>query len=275
MGEENEDENTGISTSTLFHFTNSVDNIVNILTNNFSPKYCLEELMYLVPEGTIFHKFGNIAIPMVSFCDIPLSKIKYHIKEYGKYGIGLTKDWGIKNKINPVFYTIQNTNVTEILKEMINRMAPYEEHLNKDCDREKTSEIEIILSLLYKYTKLLEHIKPYEGISYKSGTIRRFYDEREWRFVPDAVEMMDKGLASALIKNSFENPGILQEYNSKMENVKLLFEPRDVKYIIVDKEEEIFDIVERIRRIKIRYSVYDVMLLETRVISMEQILKDF
>jgi hypothetical protein len=45
------------------------------------------------------------AIPMVCFCDLPLSLIKKHVEEYGGYGIGLNKTWGVKNGVAPVIYT--------------------------------------------------------------------------------------------------------------------------------------------------------------------------
>ncbi|MBA3071804.1 MAG: hypothetical protein FP829_06570, partial [Nitrospirae bacterium] len=86
-----------ISTNTVFHFT-SWSNLFGILKNNFLPKYSTETV----------HLFGatsvEIAIPMVSFCDIPLSQIKEHVQDYGSYGIGMTKSWAFKNGLNPVIY---------------------------------------------------------------------------------------------------------------------------------------------------------------------------
>lgn len=79
---------TYLSANTLFHFTNNIDNIINILTNEFSPRYCMESFEFL--GGCDL----EIAIPMVCFCDIPLSQIKNHIENYGGYAIGLSKEWG-------------------------------------------------------------------------------------------------------------------------------------------------------------------------------------
>ena len=45
------------------------------------------------------------AAPMVCFCDLPLSLIRRHLKEYGHFGIGLDKKWGLKNGVAPVIYT--------------------------------------------------------------------------------------------------------------------------------------------------------------------------
>ena len=88
-----------LSANTLFHFTKTHENILSILENEFYPNYSLEDWKPL--SG----KTHPIAIPMVSFCDIPLSQISNHTKHYGNYALGLKKEWGIKNKINPVLYT--------------------------------------------------------------------------------------------------------------------------------------------------------------------------
>ena len=69
-----------ISTNSLFHFTNDITYLIDILENGFQARYCFENI-----------SFGNykFAFPMKCFCDIPLSAIKFHLKEYGQYGIGI------------------------------------------------------------------------------------------------------------------------------------------------------------------------------------------
>ena len=76
---------------TLFHFTKNINTLKNILQNGFWPRYCLEDFNWYNAE------LGYIAYPMVCFCDIPLSRINEHVKFYGDYGIGLTKNWGLTN----------------------------------------------------------------------------------------------------------------------------------------------------------------------------------
>jgi hypothetical protein len=56
-----------LSSATLFHFTRSLDTLQQILGSGFKPFYSSEDLkMFGVSECP--------GIPMVSFCDIPLSQ---------------------------------------------------------------------------------------------------------------------------------------------------------------------------------------------------------
>ncbi|MBW2962136.1 abortive infection system antitoxin AbiGi family protein [Mesonia aestuariivivens] len=82
----------------LLQYTEELETIEKILkSKSFKPSYCKEN-------------FGNyeILIPMVSFCNIPLSLVPNFLY-YGDYGIGLSQEWGIKNNIEPVKYLVNNT----------------------------------------------------------------------------------------------------------------------------------------------------------------------
>ena len=81
-----------LSSDTLIHFTNSKEALKGILADNFKIKYC-QETIKLHGVEEVLH------IPMVSFCDIPLSQIKNHISSYGNYGIGLSKKWALKKRL--------------------------------------------------------------------------------------------------------------------------------------------------------------------------------
>jgi hypothetical protein len=109
-----------ISSNVLFHFTESLDNIVDILTSGFYPHYC--------PEYTFGPLHANAACsgtpppqaaPMVCFCDLPLSLIRSHLDRYGPFGIGLRKRWGIKNGVTPVFYLHEQSQLYRPLSERI------------------------------------------------------------------------------------------------------------------------------------------------------------
>src|SRR5438552_2629153 len=89
------------SANTLFHFT-GVRALKGILRNGFYPKYRKENLSVATPR---ISKYKNAYVPMVCFCDLPLSRIRQHIDFYGEYGIGMRKEgWGIERGISPIIY---------------------------------------------------------------------------------------------------------------------------------------------------------------------------
>lgn len=65
-----------------------------ILMGSFSISYCKETFVLDNARPYI------LGIPMVSFCDIPLSQILDHVKKYGNYGIGLSKEWAKSKGLN-------------------------------------------------------------------------------------------------------------------------------------------------------------------------------
>ena len=82
-----------ISLNTLFHFTDKIENVIGILKEGFRPHFCLEDLNDFVSRDERI-EYLEWAIPMVCFCDIPLSQSTNHREHYGNYGIGLSKEWG-------------------------------------------------------------------------------------------------------------------------------------------------------------------------------------
>ncbi|MBK7939216.1 MAG: hypothetical protein IPJ82_20015 [Lewinellaceae bacterium] len=172
-----------ISSNCLFHFTNNATNLVGILINGFKPRYCLEDFFTFkyTSGGGAF----EMAVPMVCFCDIPLSKIKGHLSDYGGFGIGLTKEWGIKNGVTPILYVNQDSETTKYIRADLITMANNPEKSTNPQLHEN------FLGLL----RFIRFTKPYEGKFWRNGgymkdekgveKMVRFYDEREWRYVPD------------------------------------------------------------------------------------------
>ena len=126
-----------ISTNSIIHYTNSLDNLIGILQEGFKIKYCSERL------NLGKSRYSSAAHPMISFCDIPLSASIQHFEAYGKYGIGLSKKWAFEIGINPVLYIDENSLFAENLYELI-----------KERRNEKTN-------LTLKQKKEILHIKSY------------------------------------------------------------------------------------------------------------------
>jgi hypothetical protein len=245
-----------VSSNTLFHFTNNYENLRGILEREFQPRFCLETFLN---SGQVVSEF---AFPMVCFCDLPLSQTGTHLGFYGNYGIGLTKTWGRIRQISPVLYAPEESQVVENLRSLYR-------DLKKQTD-------EVPGPLLNHFYQLICYIKPYEGRFWRGGKYMenvRFYNEREWRYVPLAAR--EKSLF--LSRDEFLNDEIRSSRNAAVgEAHQLGFEPNDIRYIIVANETEILRLVDDIMQIKgDKYTRNDLRLLTTRIISAEQIRQDF
>jgi len=251
-----------VSAKALFHFTRRFDRLVDILHYEFQPRYVLEDFATILPELKPSNQ--RQAIPMTCFCDIPISNIKNHIIHYGSYGIGLSKEWGEKNLLNPILYISEGSSVSNYLQQLFNEIGNLEERRH---------------GVFPPFFESLSYLKPYKGTELNGKIIpeRTFYDEREWRYVPLLSEMSESQFkAIRLTEEQHADEDTLYEANTAIaETCKLKFEPTDIKYIIVDKEHERLPIIHAIQDAKRRYS-YDVVLeLASKVWSVETILADF
>lgn len=160
-----------VSSSVLFHFTDSMANLIGILTDGFYPHYCPEYLLdRLDEEAALKGRAPTRAMPLVSFCDLPLSLIWGHLRQYGNYGIGLNKEWGVRNGVTPAFYTHERA-VT--LRPLLSACVGPRRVNARACN--------IDMMLLAAFTK------PFNGKAWRNGKMQSnvaFYDEREWRYVP-------------------------------------------------------------------------------------------
>lgn len=245
-----------LSSNTLIHFTEEKECIKGILQENFKVFNCRESI---VLGGGL----ASWIIPMVSFCDIPLSEIKDHISKYGDYGVGMTKEWAIRRGLNPVLYIAQQSTLSESYRRAWNCF-----NVAEGLDAHQWTDGQKALA------DVLRYIKNYEGeLSRKGQTTPdyRFSDEREWRYVPAYSEACDM-LLSASWYDFDDNKQIS---DSKLDSYQLEFEPNDIKYIIIKSDTEIGEFIDHLRRAKgKKYSLHEVERLTTRILTVEQIMSD-
>lgn len=255
-----------LSSETLFHFTDSIIKLKSILKNEFYPRYSLESYPLDPEESSIL----EVGVPMVSFCDIPLSSVKEHVKLYGHYGIGMSKDWAEKKKLNPVLYFYNGSDLSLNIRDMFINAC---NALGVD-GKPTQEELRIVVKGFFR---MFMYIKPFKGDFKRYGNTHRdikFYDEMEWRYVPPTSEEHD-GIKHGLDKEIFKDQKILDEENKKLYEAKLSFEPHDIKYIIVNKEREISDMVNALKEIKLKYGPPIIEILTSRIITYKQIDEDF
>ena len=202
-----------IKAKSLFHFTEQFETLVAILKSSyFKPSRCNEPIDF---NSGNFKKdeIGMVSgigpsHNMVCFCDILLTKMSNHNLEYGNYGIGLSKKWGIQEGINPILYVNKSTRIAEDLNGLFTKiMAPdFDRQFNFFLEKGKVTEVDKPIFEKYKndiehylsrwtngeintqLLKVMSYVKAYDNNI--QNKIERyppdyeFYNENEWRYVP-------------------------------------------------------------------------------------------
>ncbi|MDY0904071.1 abortive infection system antitoxin AbiGi family protein [Pedobacter sp. CFBP9032] len=243
----------GLSSNSIMHFTNSADSLKGILKEGFRVKYCLENVE--TPNGALHY-----SIPMVSFCDIPLSEMKAHILKYGGYGIGLKREWAQLNGLNPVLYIDSKSTLG----------AGFHTSFYSMFKDKKISELTEIDD---NFVDVIRYMKNYEGKLIRGSVENlayRFADEKEWRYVPGR-----KLAPQILIRGTVLTPERKLKLNNNISGLRLPFEPKDIKYIIINDDSEIGEIIDCLRSAFSNSSLMDIERLFSRITTTEQIITDF
>lgn len=248
----------GLSSNTILHTTDK-KGILGILENlHFKPTYCNENI--LAGKNRI-----NAAFPMVSFSDFPVSELKYRFS-YGRYGIGLSKAWARREKLNPVLYVEKRSQLADdYYKQFISIQTALDENR---------------LDMAWKKGayNLLSFMKNYQG-HLKIDRLKiddknyRFSDEREWRFVPSRKVLEENKIAFYYEGDFYEKNKV--KCNAKLRPLKLPFSFADINYIIVDKESEIEEIIGKINSFHPDLTSPEANKICSRIISMTRIKNDF
>jgi hypothetical protein len=239
----------GPKANNLFHFTRSLTSLQGILSGGFLPRYSLEDARHMADDL-------YVAYPMTCFCDIPISRIADHTAFYGEYGLGMTKEWGLKNGLAPLLYTPPQSAVTKLIDYLLSI------HLT-DADGKSTSVQE---QLNQHFSRLAPMIKPLSGYTVAAGTLveKEFYQENEWRYVPHEHEIV--------FREDFEKQR--DRLNDEIASKRLEFSPHDVKYIFVKSDSEIPIVFDFIQMQLGHFPHNDIKILTTRITSLETIAKD-
>ena len=229
------DYNSNLSTKNVSHFTPTFENLKGIVENGFKPHECDELAMEKLPTeaqeilmnfyaalfGIDEEKQQEIfrPTPMVCFCDIPDKLIAPHRRNYGAYGIVLTKEWAIKHGISPVSYIPENSRLHDFFTQIdsvFQRML--------DQIRINHYVLPEAMQLQEIFTNLYLYIKPYMDDKEK----KKYYDEREWRYIPPAygpgaidpyLPFEKEDFVGAIVKTKKEKAELLKLLRTKFGNI--------------------------------------------------------
>jgi hypothetical protein len=250
----------GLYPTTLFHFT-SKKALYAILSDAFMVSYAREQI--ISPTRQLC-----FAVPMVSFCDLRLTELKSFIRQYGDFGIGMTKEWANKSGLNPVWYVSRHAPVIDDLMAGVETLFD----LSQESDDEHLDE-----RIAVAYTSTLNayrFTKNYQGQLVRGGKLinadHRYAEEREWRFVPDYEANIVPIVNAGYMKTAQEKKNL----NKRAAHIKLSFGPDDIKYLVVKSDKDILPLIEHLRVVKSKFSLDMVNRLTSRILTAEQIRDD-
>jgi hypothetical protein len=236
-----------------------MDSLKGILKNGFFPRYCLE---YSLEPGdgkaASKRRAPMYAVPMVCFCDLPTSLIDKHLKDYGPYGIGLDKGWGLKNGVAPVTYTHRNAQIRRPILRLTTKAA-------RAGDEKAANDLKVLAA----YTK------PFVGPAWRERARPRFqekvpfYDEREWRYVPSV-----RGSDLFLGWKDYSDTSKRRSLHRNFEKHALLVQPKFIMYLILPEDKSEDSVIELYDYVMHLYSRRDARLVTTTIMTVDRIEED-
>lgn len=205
-----------ISAGSLYHFTKDIEIVLSIIKNGFYPRVTKEDMNFLMKK----HKHSYIGTPMVCFTDIPIDHLEEHTNQYGNYGIGMNKKWGIKSGLNPILYIVDDSDLNKAilnLQSFIIRQNMYNENNLMEVGNLFWS-----MAGYFKRYMEKESVKPY-------------YDEREWRYL---VPFSEGEYTYRLINNDLTDERIKKLNLEVQYKFPLKFVLDDIDCIIIPNEED-------------------------------------
>lgn len=231
----------GLSSNVLWHQTKK-PGLMNILkTKKLYFSYCLEDIL-----GS--ERLKGIAFPMVSLCDLPLSEFGAGKWAYGNYALGFSRKWGVEKGFNPVCYCLRDS---EFFTNQI-------DNFGKAFD---SGNIDLIEKAIYPFS----YMKFVEGPLLKKRYVNyRFYDEKEIRLVPTIEGIGDypyflDDINYEKYKNNNNGSSVLGTYG-------VPFEYTDLKYVIVESEQNRIEVQRFFQRQNVDFS-HIVILTKSQILE--------
>lgn len=203
----------GLSSNIIWHQTdfNGLRSILK--SKRFLYSYSLESI-----KGKSDSSHLDLAFPMISFCDIPLSDISEYLGKYGNYTIGMKRSWGKTVGLCPVWYRDKNAISLKTQMDLFRDIS--------SKDPFSLTEEEFVL------WQVIANTKNYEGkLIKRKFSSYRFFDEREIRIVPAYNELVSSEVKPFMNKEDYDT--YKRNYgNSLISKMWISFEYSDIAYII-------------------------------------------
>jgi len=208
--------------SSIIHFTDDFKILSNIIKErSFRLFYC-REVFYLADKVS-----SSAVHPMVSFSEQVIKSIDKRTITYGKFGIGLKKEWVEKMKLHPVLYLDRDSYVAKALADLLKARR-------KNAIVELAPHVKLSIITIKCFTKNAIGYNSYfnlENFNFKA--------EKEWRYVPQKSDI-GNNLVSQTKRLYDKRPGY---YNTKLEKFSLKFTFNDIEHIFVETSKQRAELV--------------------------------
>ena len=220
-----------LSSNELFHFTKFEYLKLILKSKAFYPRYNLE---FTHLSESHKHRAALLPVAMVCFCDIPFEFSNHHRKRYGNHGICLTEKWKLSKSLNPILYVQSESFLANIFASFASMTSDFMPIIQ---NKNYGSEVPLTLAKVgHNLTYITLFLKQFENKKEKlveyAGKLRvfekrRFYDEREWRYIPFEADNKNQLIIDI---SDFDNPQKLEEFHERLKKYKLTFEFEDITY---------------------------------------------
>ena len=192
--------------SSLIHFTDRLEYLKGIIKNGFRFSYCKEEYpkalvnniknkgkAKFIPNNICSNEdvCNNVLIPMVSFCDIPLTRSNIHAQKYGYYGLGIDRE--LARDIYPQLMPVQYMS-SERFRLALNEFSVIFTE-SKNINKQITDSVKLMIGTTKVYSILRK----------KKDVL--CYEEREWRVIhsDNGMTKWGWGLKDRRTKKAYNN----------------------------------------------------------------------
>ena len=255
------------SSASLFHYTKKANGLFGIIEHGFRYSYCFEVFDETISRFiyrpavemakllcSYEEKYG-IAIPMICFCDIPISRADGHRANYGDFCSGLHRRDGHDTRLRPH----SQPHVRCVLPAAGHRRYLFSGGMAHRSGNLPRLNIDAIPAV-----KLL--------LSLVKTDISK-YDEREWRIFWEENIDIEFGLTEEIFNQKRD------EFNNRISNQYATFDSNIINHIIVPTESCIPCTIDKIKRSSTILGKVatddDKEMLITKITTFERIDNDF
>lgn len=192
--------------SSLIHFTEKLECLKGIIKDGFRFSYCKEEYpgalvnniknqekKDFIPTNCCLNEniCNTVLIPMVSFCDIPLTRSNIHAQKYGYYGVGIDRE--LARNIYPQLMPVQYMS-SERFRLALNEISMMFTE-SKSLNSQMVDSVKLIIGTTKVYSTL------------RKKTNVLCYEEREWRVIhsDDGKSKWGWGVKDKRTKKAYNN----------------------------------------------------------------------